>query len=50
MDIFVVLVLGLAAGIGVECEPCADGEPYCLYIEARDLDGVLLPGLHLVER
>jgi hypothetical protein len=39
----------LAAGLGVSCVPCADGQPYCLYLKARDLEGSLLPNLVLVE-
>lgn len=45
-------VCNLAAPLGVECQPCG-GDPeerYCLYIEVRDLEGVMLPELQLVER
>jgi hypothetical protein len=39
----------LAAGLGVSCVPCADGQPYCLNLVARNLEGTLLPNLVLVE-
>jgi hypothetical protein len=42
-------VCTLASSIGVQCVPCTDGEPYCLFLEAHDLAGVLLPDVHLVE-
>lgn len=40
----------LSAGLGVFCEPCPDGESFCLDLVARDLEGTLQPGLVLVER
>ncbi|HHO51129.1 MAG TPA: hypothetical protein ENK18_09735 [Deltaproteobacteria bacterium] len=40
----------LSAGLGVFCEPCSDGQSYCLDLVARDLEGTLQPGLVLVER
>jgi hypothetical protein len=39
----------LAAGLGVECVPCADGEVYCLELVARDLEASLLPELVITE-
>ena len=39
----------LAATLGVNCQVCGDGEPYCLRLSAQDLDGSVLPGLVLVE-
>jgi hypothetical protein len=43
-------VCALAAPLGVTCEPCPDGEPYCLHIEASDLEGVFLNGVSIIER
>jgi hypothetical protein len=40
-------VCEIAAGAGVSCEPCADGEPYCIYIVAEDITAVLQDGLTL---
>lgn len=42
-------VCDFAALAGVYCEPCADGESYCLYIEAEDIEAVYVDGLSLVE-
>lgn len=39
----------LAGGLGVTCQPCADGQSFCLRLVARDLEGTLIPGLELVE-
>jgi hypothetical protein len=39
----------LAGILGVYCEDCPDGEPYCLALEAIDLDGTLVEGLTLQE-
>jgi hypothetical protein len=38
----------LAAGIGVQCAACPDGEPYCLRVDLRDLDAIEIDGLTLV--
>ncbi|MFN7142852.1 MAG: Ig-like domain-containing protein [Myxococcota bacterium] len=35
----------LAAGAGVMCEPCADGEPYCIYIVAEEITATWEAGL-----
>ena len=43
-------VCDLAAGFGVQCEPCPDGFPYCLFLEALDIEGDLIEGLVLVPR
>lgn len=40
-------VCEIAAGAGVECEPCSDGEPYCIYIVAEEITAVLEDGLTL---
>lgn len=37
----------LAAAAGVECEPCADGEPYCLHIVAEEINAAYLPGVSI---
>lgn len=37
----------LAAGLGVQCEACADGEPYCLTVEVVGLSAPEVPGLTL---
>lgn len=37
----------IAAEAGVECEPCADGEPYCIYIVAEEISAVVEEGLVL---
>lgn len=42
-------VCDFAALAGVYCEPCQDGEEYCLYIEAEDIEAVYVPGLDVVE-
>ncbi|MCB9675096.1 MAG: hypothetical protein H6737_08260 [Alphaproteobacteria bacterium] len=35
-----------AAGLGVQCMACpTDGEPYCLPVSVRDIEGVYVPGL-----
>lgn len=39
----------LGASLGIACEPCADGENYCVYIEAENITGYYQPGLTLVE-
>ncbi len=43
-------VCELAATLGVDCVDCADGEPLCLFMSARDVTGVLVPDLTLVDR
>lgn len=42
-------VCDLAATLGVTCELCNDGEPYCLYIIAEDIDAVYEEGLDVIE-
>lgn len=39
----------LAGQAGIHCEPCPDGEVYCLHLRAENLDGELLSGLVLVQ-
>ncbi|MEQ1502676.1 MAG: hypothetical protein ABMB14_10620 [Myxococcota bacterium] len=39
----------LAGSVGVVCQPCRDGQPYCLDLRATGLAGELIPGLALVE-
>ena len=40
----------MAGSLGAQCQDCPDGEPYCLALEARSVDGSLAPGLRLVRR
>jgi hypothetical protein len=40
-------VCEIAAAAGVECQPCADGEPYCLYIVAEDITAEWAEGLSI---
>jgi len=42
-------VCELAEAMGVYCQPCSDGEPYCLWIVAEDIECDYVPGLDLVE-
>lgn len=35
----------LAEAAGVSCTDCADGEPYCLYIVAEQIDALEVPGV-----
>lgn len=37
----------LAGSLGVYCEACLDGEPYCLYIAAEQIEASYQPGLTL---
>lgn len=37
----------LSEGIGVPCQPCPDGEAYCLFIRAENVSGAALPGVVL---
>ncbi len=41
-------ICDLSASFGVACEPCADGEPYCLTFVADQFTGVRTPGPSLV--
>jgi hypothetical protein len=34
-----------AAGLGVQCMECPDGEPFCLPVSVRDIEGLYVPGL-----
>ena len=40
-------VCDIAAGAGVKCVPCSDGEPYCLYIVAEEITATQEDGLVL---
>jgi hypothetical protein len=42
-------VCDLAGTLGVVCEPCADGEPYCLHIIAEDIQAYYEAGLDVEE-
>ncbi|MDP2317424.1 MAG: Ig-like domain-containing protein [Pseudomonadota bacterium] len=42
-------VCEIAVKAGVECVPCSDGEPYCLYIVAEDITARWEDGLTLVQ-
>ena len=42
-------VCDLAGAMGVYCEPCADGENYCLFIIAEDIEADYEAGLDVVE-
>ena len=33
--------------VGVECEPCNDGEPFCLFMVITDIEAHAVPGLDL---
>lgn len=37
----------LAGAMGIPCEPCADGKPYCLYIVAENITALYQPGVTL---
>lgn len=39
----------LAGSLGIYCEPCADGEDYCLYIVAEEIVGTWQEGVDLIE-
>ena len=39
-----------AQKLGIFCDPCTDGESYCLDMTVQDLEGVWVPGLELVQR
>lgn len=43
-------ICDLAESFGIECQDCPDGEPYCMFLEARQIDGALVEGLTLVPR
>ena len=43
-------VCDLAATFGVDCVACPDGEPLCLFMSAREVDGALVPNVTLVDR
>lgn len=43
-------VCDLAASLGVQCQPCPDGEPYCLFMHAVNVRGNQVPGLSLSTR
>lgn len=42
-------VCEIAAGAGITCEPCDDGEPYCLHIVAEEVHAEWEEGLEMVE-
>jgi hypothetical protein len=39
-----------AGKLGIFCDPCPDGESYCLDMAVEDLEGLWVPGLELVKR
>ena len=41
---------GYAESLGIRCQACDDGEPYCLDLEVQDVRGTLVPGLTLRPR
>jgi len=41
-------VCRIASKAGVDCEPCSDGEPYCIYIVAEGITATWEEGLTLV--
>ncbi len=43
-------ICDLAASLGIDCEACPDGELYCMFLEARQIDGTLIEGLTLTPR
>lgn len=43
-------VCDLVGGLGVDCQPCPDGEIYCLFMHAVDVHGSLVPNLTLQPR
>lgn len=43
-------ICDLAASFGIDCETCPDGQPYCMFLEARQIDGALVDGLTLIPR
>ena len=38
------------AGVGAECEPCPDGETYCLFLRGEEIKAALVPDLVLVRQ
>jgi len=42
-------VCQLAGTFGVDCIECPDGEDLCLFMNAREVDGTLVPGITLVD-
>lgn len=43
-------ICDLAFSLGIECEDCPDGEPYCMFLDAVSLEGSLVHDLSLVPR
>lgn len=43
-------ICSVAATIGTACIPCDDGQPYCLFLDVRDVDAELVAGLTLQEK
>ena len=39
-----------AASLGVSCSDCPDGNPYCMFLSAIDVDGARVPGLELTPK
>jgi hypothetical protein len=39
-----------ALALGVPCSDCPDGQPYCMFLSAVDVDGARVPGLQLSPR
>lgn len=42
-------ICDLSAAMGIVCEPCGDGEPYCLEIEVDSMSAALVDGVTLTE-
>ena len=40
-------ICNMAAAMTVECVPCPDGEPYCLFLQGEDIETSAVPGLVL---
>lgn len=43
-------ICDLAAGIGTVCIPCEDAMPYCLFMDVRDVEAAVVPGITLKEQ
>ncbi|NCG18363.1 MAG: hypothetical protein GWP91_05030 [Rhodobacterales bacterium] len=41
-------ICDIAGGMGVDCSDCPDGEPYCLFMHATDIEATVIDGLTLL--